>query len=135
VTCGGNFSQTEFDTLEKKKQETRAKCRQGRKMMVVFARQLIKQEQQVANLEKKLADLSRRQDLMLDREARVLGELDAEASSSREPDLEVMGFEDDFFLMDDPNLISDPLNLSSVGLSWDPSFSDTSQAGFIGDSG
>ncbi|KAK5570839.1 hypothetical protein LTR43_003668 [Exophiala xenobiotica] len=101
----GNFSQTEFDKLEKKKQQLREQCRQGRKMMAVFARQLLHQEQKVSNLEKRLENISRRQGLMLDREARALGELEANAPLPDEPEQQVMGFEDNFFLADDPNLL------------------------------
>ncbi|KAK5227268.1 hypothetical protein LTR72_003258 [Exophiala xenobiotica] len=96
---------TEFDKLEKKKQQLREQCRQGRKMMAVFARQLLHQEQKVSNLEKRLENISRRQGLMLDREARALGELEANAPLPDEPEQQVMGFEDNFFLADDPNLL------------------------------
>ena len=39
---------------------------------------------------------------MLDRESRALGKLVESAPSDDEPDQQVMGFEDDFFLFDDP---------------------------------
>ncbi|KAK5289096.1 hypothetical protein LTR99_011273, partial [Exophiala xenobiotica] len=115
----GNFSQTEFDKLEKKKQQLREQCRQGRKMMAVFARQLLHQEQKVSNLEKRLENISRRQGLMLDREARALGELEANAPLPDEPEQQVMGFEDNFFLADDPNLLQDGFDFSAVDFVFD----------------
>ncbi|KAK5191317.1 hypothetical protein LTR92_009036 [Exophiala xenobiotica] len=74
--------------------------------MAVFTRQLLHQEQKVSNLEKWLENISRRQGLMLNREARALGELEANAPLLDEPKQQVMGFEDNFFLADDPNLLN-----------------------------
>ena len=39
---------------------------------------------------------------MLDRESRALGEMEESAPSPEEADQEVIGFEDEFFLFNDP---------------------------------
>lgn len=102
MTCGGNFSQTVFDNLERKKQELKKASLRGRRLMRVFAKQLLLQDKQQEEIERKLNEISRRQDKMLDRESRALGEMEELAPSPNEADQEVMGFEDEFFLFDDP---------------------------------
>lgn len=109
MTCDGNFSQSVFENLETKKQELRQMSRDGRKLMRVFAKQLLLQEKRQAEIEKRLEEINRRQDAMLDREARALGELD-EAAAGPEPESQVMTFEDDFFLFDDPSRLSTGLD-------------------------
>jgi hypothetical protein len=110
VTCGGNFSQTVFDNLERKKQELRQMSAEGRKLMRVFARQLLAQEKKQADLERRLDEITRRQEAMLDRESQALGEMDAVVVSSGDAEAQVMGFEDDFFLFDDPGRLSTGLS-------------------------
>jgi hypothetical protein len=105
MTCGGNFSQTTFDSLERKKQELKERSLAGRKMMRVFAKQLLAQQAEQEKIERKLEEISRRQDQMLDRESQALGEMDALVSGA-DPEVQIMGFEDDFFLYDDPNHLS-----------------------------
>jgi hypothetical protein len=106
VVCGGNFSQTVFDNLERKKQELRQRSVEGRKLMRVFAKQLLAQDKRQADLERRLDEISRRQEAMLDRESVALGEMDEVAAESGEMEAEIMGFEDDFFLYDDPSGLS-----------------------------
>ena len=146
MTCDGNFSQTTFDNLEKKKHELRVKCLQGRKLMRTFAQQLLLQEKQQQKIENQLAEINRRQDAMLDRESRALGEMD-ELVDPSEPDQQVMGFEDDFFLFDDPSDLSYGLEIeplpslgaSSVGLSSDEAVwvanLDSGDGAFVGPHG
>lgn len=112
VPCDGTFSKSSFDTLEKKKLELQEKSRAGRRLMKVFMRQLMAQEKEVADIEQRLEVIRKRQDVMVDREARALGELDEMADSS-EPDQEVMALEDDFFLFDDPDFLSYGMVVSS----------------------
>ncbi|KAK5312315.1 hypothetical protein LTR93_011379, partial [Exophiala xenobiotica] len=99
--------------------QLKEQCRKGRKLISVFARQLLAPEQKVANLEKRLENISRRQNLMLDREARALGELEANPPLENEPEQQVMGFEDNFFLADDPNLLEDGFDFSATDLVFD----------------
>ena len=121
VACGGNFSQTVFDNLERKKQELRQMSADGRKLMRVFAKQLLAQEKKQADLERRLEEITRRQEAMLDRESRALGEMDELAAGSSEPEVQVMGLEDDFFLFDDPALLSTGLD---PPLGWSPAAGD-----------
>ena len=106
MNCGGTFRQTEFDSLDRKRAELADRVRKGQQMMRVFMRQMVAQQKEIENAEKRLQEISRRMDVMVDREARALGELSELAPSAEEPEQEVMGFEDDFFLMDDPELLS-----------------------------
>ena len=106
VVCDGNFSQTVFDNLENKKAELRRLSKEGRRLMRVFANQLLSQQKKQEDIERRLDEISRRQEAMLDRESRALGEMDDLAPAPGDPEQEVMGFEDDFFLMDDPSLLS-----------------------------
>jgi len=116
---------TEFDNLERKKVELTERVRQGQRMMRVFMRQMIAQQKEVADAEKRLSVISRRMDVMVDRESRALGELLEFAPSTDEPDQEVMGLEDDFFLFDDPALLDYGLpTLGDV-----PSDGETTQGG------
>lgn len=81
-------------------------------MMRVFMRQLLKQQNELNDIDKRLAALSRRMDAMVDREAWALGELVEGAPRPDEPDQQVMSFDDEFFLFDDSNpeaLLSDLL--------------------------
>jgi len=103
VRCSGNFSQTVFENLEKKKQELRKASLDGRRLMRVFAKQLLAQEKRQEEIERRLEEITHRQDKMLEREARILGELEELAPDPTEPDQEVMGWEDDFFRFDDPS--------------------------------
>jgi len=106
VGCGGNFSEAAFDTLEKKRDELRAKSRLGRKQMKVFMRQLLRQQEEVIKCDEKLEEITRRMDAMVDLEARALGELVDSAPDPSDPEQQVMDFDDDFFLWDDPSLLS-----------------------------
>jgi len=103
MTCGGNFSQTVFDNLERKKQELRKASFEGRRLMRVFAKQLLLQEKRQEKIERRMEEITRRQDKMLERESAALGELSEWAPALDEPDQQVMGWEDDFFLFDDPS--------------------------------
>ena len=130
MACGGNFSQSEFDKLEEKKKELKRQSAEGRRLMVVFAKQLLAQEKRQLNLERKLEVLERRQDSMLEREARALGELTSLAEPGSEP---LVSVEDNFFLQDDPESF---WNFSSelAGVS-DPSGFDPSLEDSVGDTG
>ena len=111
MTCGGNFSLTEFDNLDRKKMELEERVRRGQQMMRVFMRQMVAQQKELSDAERRLHEISRRMNVMVDRESRALGELDELAPAPDEPDQEVMGLEDDFFLMDDPNFLGVGLDL------------------------
>lgn len=120
MTCGGNFSQATFDRLESKKQELRQQAKQGRKLMVTFARQLLLQEERVAAMEAKLERLTRRQDALLDHEARALGEMDEMAGDSSIAEQQVFDFRDPLLLQDDPANLDMPDDLPSPGPEGDP---------------
>ena len=49
--------------------------------------------------------------VMVDRESRALGELNELTPAPDEPEQEVMGLEDDFFLMDNPSFLGVGLDL------------------------
>ena len=126
MTCDGSFSQAVFDNLEAKKQELRQRSRVGRKLMRTFAKQLLLHEKEQAKLEGQLDEISRRQNAMVDREARALGEMnEVDADSSPEP--VEMALEDDFFLNDDPSRLGEGLSVeandrAAVAVPSDPDF-------------
>lgn len=107
MTCGGNFSRVEFDRASKKKEELREQSRQGQELMLALAEELLKTQKRVADAERRIAVLVKRQEEMADREARALGELEEDGSSA---DLAVM--DDNPFLWEDPMfeavMFSDP---------------------------
>lgn len=102
MVCGGHFSKAEFDRLGRKKAELQEKSAAGQKLMLQLAQELIKAQKEVADAEKRVAVLSRRQEDMADREARALGELDEgpdEVAPRLAPQAAVM--DDDPFCWDD----------------------------------
>ncbi|KAK5092972.1 hypothetical protein LTS08_008955, partial [Lithohypha guttulata] len=134
MTCDGNFSVTVFDSLEKQKQQLRQQRLKGQQMMRVFRKQMMREQQeflkrmaleqqklseqqrQMIVLEEKIARLDQRQNQMLDHESRLLGELDEAVAGSEQPELEVMGVEDDFFLFDDPIMFEEGFDFGSTSL-------------------
>jgi hypothetical protein len=108
-----NFSQTVFDNLERKTQELWQMSVEGRKLIHVFAKQLLAQEKKQADLERRLEEITRRQGTKLDRESRALREMDKLAGDSPEPEIQVIGFKDDFFLFNNPSLLSHRMVLGS----------------------
>jgi len=105
MTCSGNFSQANFEKMEVQKKELQHQVRQGRKLMKLFSRQLLMQQDQVSRLEQRLEQLNRRQDALLDHEARALGVMDELAGSS---ELAEFSFHNPLFLQDDPDNLDMP---------------------------
>lgn len=107
MSCGGNFSRVEFDRANKKKEELREQSRQGQELMLALAEELLKTQKRVADAERRIAVLVKRQEEMADREARALGELEEDGSTA---DLAVM--DENPFLWEDPMfevvMFSDP---------------------------
>ena len=108
MTCGGNFSKAEFDKLSRKKAELREQSREAQSLMMALVQELVKTQKKVADAERRIAVLVKRQEGMADREADALGELDAPL----EPIGEVAVMDDDPFCWADPlfeaTVFSDP---------------------------
>jgi len=96
VQCGGTFSDAEFDSLENRKTELRQKSVEVRNQLRALAHQLLAAQRLQESLEKQLDNITAKQSEMVDREARLLGELD-----SFDPDQQIAFMSDDFSL-DDP---------------------------------
>ena len=117
MSCGGNFSKAEFDRLDKKKFELRQQSEAGQTLMAQLVAELLKTQKKVADAERRIAVLHRRQERMADREARALGELEDGGSSEEEAavmDVDPFFWEDPSF---DAVVFSDPafpLDLSLV---------------------
>ena len=108
MTCGGNFSKAEFDRLGAKKAELRQQSEAGQTLMAQLVEELLKTQKKVADAERRIAVLHRRQERMADREARALGELEGDGSSEEEAAV----MDVDPFFWDDPSfdavIFSDP---------------------------
>lgn len=107
MTCGGNFSRVDFDRASRKKEELREQSRQGQQLMAALVKELLETQKKVADAERRIAVLVKRQEEMMDREARALGEMEEEGDSA---DLGVL--DDNPFLWVDPMfeavMFSDP---------------------------
>ena len=113
MKCSGNFSQANFDKMEAKKLELRKEAEQARKIMRVFARQLLLQEKKAADIESRLQQLERRQDALLDQEARALGVLEDAAAVAGDAEEMVFDVRDPFIRQDDPSSLEFPGELPS----------------------
>ena len=82
--------------------------------MRVFIRQLLKQQSELNNLDRRISLLGKRIDAMVNREAQALGELVTNAPRSNESNQQVISFDDDFFLLDDLNPKSLAAGLAAV---------------------
>lgn len=101
MSCGGNFSQANFDKWDKKRAELEAQAATCRHLMKVFKRQLEAQRKQLDRVQEKIDKIVVRRDAMLDHEARALGLMD-EMGDNAAPD-DQFDFNDPLFLQDDPN--------------------------------
>jgi len=108
MSCGGNFSKAEFDRLSRRKEELREQSRAGQELMAQLVQELLKTQREVADAERRIGVLVRRQEQMADREARALGELEA----PDEPSADVAVMDVDPFCWDDAlfeaTIFSDP---------------------------
>ena len=105
IQCSGTFSDAEFDSLESRKQELKRKSQEARAHLASLARQILAAQQVQESLDRQIEGITSRQSAMVDREARLLGELDHE-----DPGLQLAVMSDDFSL-DDPSwaaLLADP---------------------------
>ena len=76
VSCGGTFSEAEFQRLETQKQRLRKQHQKERERLASLARQLLEAQEAQHSIELKLERVTARQSEMVDQEARMLGELD-----------------------------------------------------------
>lgn len=107
MSCGGNFSQANFDKWEKKREELENQARVCRKLMKVFARQLDAQRKQLEHVQEKIDTIVARRDAMLEHEARALGLMDEMGAEASEVDQ--FDFNDPLFLQDDPEGLEMPM--------------------------
>jgi hypothetical protein len=85
MTCYGKFFQTEFDNLKRKKHELRKASLEGCRLMRGFSKRMLLQEIRQEELKRKLEEITRRKDKMLDCESCALGELDELAPQADDP--------------------------------------------------
>ena len=76
MVCGGTFSDAEFDALEAQKNEISVKKMEARARLTALAWELLAVQKESDVLDKKFDKIHRRQELMIEQEARALDELD-----------------------------------------------------------
>ena len=97
IQCGGTFSDAEFDSLENQKQKLQRERVAVRDQLVSLAHQIIAAQRLQSSIEQRLDSVTAKQSEMVDREARLLGELE---SADPGQELAVMS---DGFSLDDPS--------------------------------
>ena len=97
IQCGGTFSDAEFDSLENQKQKLQRERVAIRDQLVSLAHQIIAAQRLQSSIEQRLDSVTAKQSEMVDREARLLGELE---SADPGQELAVMS---DGFSLDDPS--------------------------------
>jgi len=106
ITCGGSFSDAEFDALESQKEELRRQHREERERLVALAHQLLASQRAQERIEQKLERVTARQSELVDQEARLLGELDEVAPGSVDPEPPVALMSTADFSWDDPEVLA-----------------------------
>lgn len=90
MKCGGTFSDAEFEALEAQKTDLSKKKMEARSKLRSLAWELLAVQKEHEDLDAKLDRVHRRQEEMVDQEARALDELDL-----------LSGVDDEFALMTD----------------------------------
>ena len=106
MSCGGTFSEAEFQRLEVQKQKLQRQHREERERLASLARQLLASQEAQQNLEAKLERVTARQSEMVDQEARMLGELDDFTAGPSVPESPVALLSAVDFSWDDPELLA-----------------------------
>ena len=76
IKCGGVFSDAEFDSLERKKEEISKKKMDARARLTVLAWEILALQKQHDELDRMHSKIIDRQEKMVEQEARALDELD-----------------------------------------------------------
>ena len=104
ISCGGTFSDAEFNSLEHRKSELKRKSEEVRGRLTGLAHQVTALAQQIlseqrlhSSIERQLESITAKQSEMVDREARLLGEL------SEEPGGVQLALMSPDFSLDDPS--------------------------------
>ena len=97
VTCGGTFSDAEFDSLERKKQELRQQSQDTRSQlanlasqMLLMQKSLLATQRRQESIERQLERVTARQSEMVVQEAQLLEQLEDHATGDFGPDLAIM---------------------------------------------
>lgn len=110
IICGGTFSDAEFDSLENQKKELRRKNETLRNELAALARRIIAAQQEQVKVESRLEKITKKQSDMVDREARLLGELADDG-----PDDFNFAVMSDDFLMEDPSWLDPSAMIGDTG--------------------
>ena len=97
VTCGGTFSDAEFDSLERKKAELRQQSQDTRSLlsnlasqMLVMQKSLVATQRRQESIERQLDKVTARQSEMVVQETRFLEELDDHLMGDFDPNIAII---------------------------------------------